>query len=171
VAGRPTGEVPGVEVPCVLAADLDQPALAVLKILRQLPHLTVESAQRLPTSHEYHPRSSSGVRRQACPGCGDTTGVQPVPGISPRVRAWSCSACRTDWAITVVNPRPFLEQLTAAVDLAAARSMVREIITLADQAPMLTDEQLRFRLRALAECGRHPDQPLPPVPNRPLVEP
>jgi hypothetical protein len=53
-----------------------------------------------------------------------------------------------------VNPRPFLDHLTATVELAAARSVLREIITLADQVPMLTDEQLRFRLRALAECTR-----------------
>jgi hypothetical protein len=53
---------------------------------------------------------------QACPGCGDTIGVQPTPGISPRVKAWSCTACRTDWAITVVNPRPYFDRLTATVE-------------------------------------------------------
>jgi hypothetical protein len=31
----------------------------------------------------------------------------------------------------------------------AARAALREIITLADQVPMLTDEQLRFRLSML----------------------
>jgi hypothetical protein len=54
----------------------------------------------------------------------------------------------------VVNPRPFLDHLAAAVELTAARSVLRKIITLADQAPVLTDEQLRFRLLALAECTR-----------------
>ena len=85
-----------------------------------------------------------------CPFCGTTTKVQSITGTSPRVRAWSCAACRTNWAVTGVNPRPFLDHLTAAVELAAARSVLREIITLAEQVPGLTDEQLRFHLRALA---------------------
>ena len=42
-----------------------------------------------------------------CPYCGDTSGVQSTPA-SPRVKAWSCTACRTDWAITAVNPQPYL---------------------------------------------------------------
>ena len=51
---------------------------------------------------------------------------------------------------TVVNPRPWLDHLPLTVELAAARPVPREIITLADQAPTLTEEQLRFRLLALA---------------------
>jgi hypothetical protein len=35
-----------------------------------------------------------------CPGCGDT-GVQPPPA-PPQVRAWSCSACGLDFAVTTV---------------------------------------------------------------------
>ncbi|MGH3825276.1 MAG: hypothetical protein ACRDRA_20920 [Pseudonocardiaceae bacterium] len=88
-----------------------------------------------------------------CPSCGTTTGVRLVTGTPPKVRVWSCAACRTDWAITVVNPRPFLDRLTATVELAAARPVLREIITLADQASTLTDDQLQFRLRALAVCA------------------
>ena len=53
----------------------------------------------------------------------------------------------------MVNPRPFLDLLVAAVDLAAARSVLRELIRLADQAPGLTEEQVRFGLLALAECA------------------
>jgi hypothetical protein len=49
------------------------------------------------------------------------------------------------------NPRPFLDFLVATVELAAARSVSRELIRLADQASGLTEEQLRFRLLALAE--------------------
>ncbi len=86
-----------------------------------------------------------------CPSCGTTTGVRQVTDTPPGVQAWSCEACGAEWAISVVNPRPFLDQLTATVELAAARSVLREIITLADQAPVLTDEHLRFRLVALAE--------------------
>jgi hypothetical protein len=79
--------------------------------------------------------------------------VQVITNTPRRVRAWSCAACKTRWAIAV-DPRVFPEHLAATVEPAAARSALREIITLADQAPMLTDEQLRFRLRTLAECTR-----------------
>ena len=89
-----------------------------------------------------------------CPSCGTTTGVQSITGTFPRVRAWACAACRTKWAIAVVNPRPFLERISATVELAAARSVLREIIALADQVAGLTDEQLRVRLLALAKCAR-----------------
>jgi ribosomal protein L37AE/L43A len=89
-----------------------------------------------------------------CPSCGDTTSVQPTPGISPRVKAWSCAACRTDWAIAVVTPRPFLEHLVASVELAAARSVLRGIIALAEQAPALPDDQVRGRLVDLARTAR-----------------
>ena len=41
---------------------------------------------------------------ESCPGCGATHGVQRITGTSPQVRAWSCSACRTNWATTVGNP-------------------------------------------------------------------
>lgn len=85
-----------------------------------------------------------------CPSCGTTSGVQPITGMSPTVDACSCAACGTGWAVTVVSPRLFLERLTGTVELAAARSVLRGVITLADQAPALTDEQLRLRLVALA---------------------
>jgi len=55
--------------------------------------------------------------------------------------------------ISMDNPRPFLDLLVATVELAAARSVLRELIRLADQAPGLTEEQVRFRLLALAECA------------------
>ncbi|MGH3697347.1 MAG: hypothetical protein ACRDRX_25745 [Pseudonocardiaceae bacterium] len=41
-----------------------------------------------------------------------------------------------------------------------ARPVLRELLRLADQAPALTDQQLRFRLVALAECAvPHPGVP------------
>ena len=58
-----------------------------------------------------------------------------------------------EWVISMVNPRSFLDFLVATVELAAARSVFRELIRLADQAPGLTEEQLRLRLFALAECA------------------
>ncbi|MGH3936449.1 MAG: hypothetical protein ACRDS1_15970 [Pseudonocardiaceae bacterium] len=87
---------------------------------------------------------------ETCPGCGATTGVQPKLA-PPKVQAWSCTACETQWAITVVNPRPYLDHLAGMV---AARSVLRQVIALADQAPELTDEELRTQLHALAaSCG------------------
>jgi hypothetical protein len=50
------------------------------------------------------------------------------------------------------------------VDLAAARSVLREIIALGDQAPGLTDEQSRFRLLTLAAYTA----PKSPAPRSPI---
>lgn len=68
-----------------------------------------------------------------------------IPGTSPKVRAWRCSACGTDWAVTVVAPclRPFLDQLAEDV---VTRSVLREVSTLAERADTLTPGQLRARL-------------------------
>jgi hypothetical protein len=71
-----------------------------------------------------------------------------------KVPTWSCVECGTEWVISMVNPRPFLDLLVATVELAAARSVLRELVRLVDQAPGLTEERLRFRLLALAECAR-----------------
>ncbi len=49
--------------------------------------------------------------------------------------------------VALVNPQPYLDRLAASVDL-------RQIITLADQAPGLTDAQLRARLLTLAGSAR-----------------
>jgi hypothetical protein len=56
---------------------------------------------------------------------------------------------------------PWLDHLTATMDLAAARSVLREIIILADQVSALTNEQLRFRLLTLA-AGAAPRSPAAP---------
>jgi hypothetical protein len=78
--------------------------------------------------------------------------ARPAP---PSVQAWTCTACRTDWPITVVNPRQYLDRLAATVEqLGATRSVLRQVITLADDAPGLTDEQLRNRLVMLADRAR-----------------
>lgn len=73
--------------------------------------------------------------------------------------------CGTEWVISVVNQRPFVDLLVATVELAAARSVFQELLSLADQAPGLTEEQLRFRLLALAECAtpRSPAAPRSPA--------
>ena len=84
-----------------------------------------------------------------CPCCDTTAGVQLIT-IYPRVRAWSCAVCGVNWAITVVNSCPYLDLLIAAVEVSVARSVLRQAIALADQAPILTDVELRARLVALA---------------------
>ncbi|MGH3935572.1 MAG: hypothetical protein ACRDS1_11460 [Pseudonocardiaceae bacterium] len=79
---------------------------------------------------------------ESCPYCGATSGVQPIPA-SSTVQA----CCETQWAITIVNPRPYLDRLTATM-------LLHQVIELADDAPRLTDRELRDRLLALAEsCG------------------
>jgi hypothetical protein len=97
----------------------------------------------------------TGTTDESCPYCGDTTGVAPTPGTSPRVQAWTCTACRTDWAITVVNPQPYFDRLAATVEqLSTTRSVLRQVITMADDAATLPDKELRDRLLALADRAR-----------------
>ena len=81
-----------------------------------------------------------------CPYCDTTAGVQPITS-NPKVQAWSCTACGTQWAISVVNPRPYVDRLTATV-------VLRQLTALADKAPTLTNAELRARLVALALCVR-----------------
>jgi ribosomal protein L37AE/L43A len=97
---------------------------------------------------------STSTNDDACPYCGETTGVQPMPA-PPKVQAWMCTACGTDWAISVVNPQPYLDHLTATVEqLAAARSILREVVALAADAPQLADVEIRDRLLTLAFGAR-----------------
>jgi transposase-like protein len=73
-----------------------------------------------------------------CPGCGGTSGVQPITGTSPRVQAWSCTACQTNWATTTVKTQPHLDRLAAAVEqISAPRLILRQVITMADDAATL----------------------------------
>jgi transposase-like protein len=91
---------------------------------------------------------------EPCPYCRATSGVQSTPA-PPRVQAWSCTACRTDWAITVVTPRPYFNRLAATVEqLGATRSVLRQVISLADDTATLSDSELRDRLLALADRAR-----------------
>jgi hypothetical protein len=92
----------------------------------------------------------AGAEVEPCPGCGTTSDVKVITGTSPKVQAWNCAACGTEWAVTVVNPRSYLDYLVATVELTGARSALRALLTLADDAPGLTDRELRSRLVALA---------------------
>jgi ribosomal protein L37AE/L43A len=94
---------------------------------------------------------------QGCPGCGRIEGVELTRSTS-RVSAWKCTRCGVSWAVSVVNPHlrgDHPAALAARVErLRAARLILREVITLADEAPTLTDLELRGRLRALAQGAR-----------------
>ena len=99
---------------------------------------------------------------EPCPGCGATTGVRPKPA-PPKVQAWTCLACGMDWAISVVNPqmRPHLADLAATVELlGAAPSTLRQVIALVEQVDTLIDQELRTRLRMLANVSDEPPCPL-----------
>jgi len=71
--------------------------------------------------------SEPGV--EPCPQCRLTVGVRVLPGTSAQMRGWSCALCRARWWIGGVGPGPqrFLDLLSAEVELAAARSVLREI--------------------------------------------
>jgi ribosomal protein L37AE/L43A len=89
---------------------------------------------------------SHPIADTTCPHCGNTSGVQPTANTA-RVTAWSCSDCGTEWAVSVVNPRLYLDRLTATV-------AARQFVSLADDAPGLTDTELRRRLAGLAKRAR-----------------
>jgi hypothetical protein len=57
-----------------------------------------------------------------CPYCNTTHGVQPDVSAPPRVKAWSCTTCGTDWAVSVVRP-----DSRAAVLLGDLTATAREI--------------------------------------------
>ena len=64
-----------------------------------------------------------------------------------------------DWAVTLVNhgqrSAAYFGQLAATVEeIGRLRWLLRQVITLADDAPGLSDEQLRNRLTALADRAR-----------------
>ena len=71
------------------------------------------------------------------------------------VQAWCCSVCATQWALTTTNPQLYLDHLTATVEqLDAARSILREVVALAADAPQLADVEIRDRLLTLAFGAR-----------------
>jgi ribosomal protein L37AE/L43A len=94
---------------------------------------------------------------EQCPGCGGTEGVE-LTRTTPRVSAWKCTRCGVTWAVSVINPRLRGDDpaaLAAKVErLGAARLILREMITLADETSTLTDLELRDRLRTLAQGAR-----------------
>ncbi|MGH3852533.1 MAG: hypothetical protein ACRDR6_03355 [Pseudonocardiaceae bacterium] len=95
---------------------------------------------------------------ESCPGCEATTGVLRTTGTAPTIQTWSCTTCGLNWVISAVNPHlcpAHLADLAAAAeDIGRLRWALRQVITLADDAPTITDEQLRDRLLTLAFYAR-----------------
>ncbi|MGH3810484.1 MAG: hypothetical protein ACRDRU_28460 [Pseudonocardiaceae bacterium] len=94
---------------------------------------------------------------ESCPGCGATTGVLRTTGATPTIQTWSCTTCGLNWVLSVVNPHlrsAHLAGLAAAGEIGRLRHALRQVITLADDAPTLTDKQLRDRLLTLAFSAR-----------------
>jgi hypothetical protein len=64
-----------------------------------------------------------------------------------------------NWAVTLVNhgqrrPAAYFGQLTATVEeIGRLRWLLQQVVMLADDAPGLSDEQLRDRLAALARLS------------------
>jgi hypothetical protein len=95
----------------------------------------------------------TGTIDDACPYGGETTGVQPMAA-PPRVQAWHCSVCTTEWAISVIRPDSLTDLGVAAQEIGRLRRILRQLCTLADDAPTITDRELRTRLLALASDAR-----------------
>ncbi|MGB6163615.1 MAG: hypothetical protein WCF33_20685 [Pseudonocardiaceae bacterium] len=54
--------------------------------------------------------------------------------------------------MSTVNPQPYMDRLTAAIkQLNAARPLSRQLIALAEEAFMMTNEELVDQLLALAD--------------------
>ncbi|MGH3670899.1 MAG: hypothetical protein ACRDSH_09710 [Pseudonocardiaceae bacterium] len=90
----------------------------------------------------------------SCPYCDVVGSVRRVACKYPTLGAWSCAACGGEWWTSVVNPvNAFLRQLAEDV---AARSLLRRVQALAEQAPGLSDGQVKARaLSLLAELDQH----------------
>jgi hypothetical protein len=103
------------------------------------------------------PSPAPGARPVPCAYRGTTTGVRQT-GDTGRIQAWACDHCNTDWPFTVPDSRA-VARLTdpgaAAQEIDRLRWLLRQLCSLADDAPTTADQQLRDRLLALAEsCAR-----------------
>jgi hypothetical protein len=100
---------------------------------------------------------TASAAESCCPGCDETDGVEQTSS-TPSVTAWTCTRCGMDWAATLVNHGQrlaYFEQLAATVEeIGRLRWLLRQVITLADDAATLSDKELRDRLLALASCAR-----------------
>ncbi len=112
---------------------------------------------------EHSGPSTVSAQLTSCPGGGEIEGVEQT-SCTPRVAAWKCNTCGMSWAISLVNHGQwpaYFELLAATIEqLGATRSVLRQVITLGDEAATLPDEELRGRLLALADRARLVQRPL-----------
>jgi hypothetical protein len=105
--------------------------------------------------------STTVTATEACPYCRTSDRIRRTSDTSDtsRVQAWACDRCNTDWAFSVIRPdsraAALLGDLGAtAQEIGWLRWVLRQVVMLADNAPGLTDEQLRNRLSGLADRVR-----------------
>jgi transposase-like protein len=101
---------------------------------------------------------TASAAESCCPGCDETDGVEQTTSTPRGVAAWTCTRCGMNWAVTLVNhgqrAAAYFEQLAATVEeIGRLRWLLRQVVTLADDAPTLTDDHLRARLASLAELS------------------
>jgi hypothetical protein len=103
---------------------------------------TVSGPPKIPAGRRSSHSPAPGAQLappERCPYCWRTSGVQPITGISPKVQAWSCRLCHTQWAVSLVNPHLrsayLVELVAAAAEIHRLRSTLRQVITLADDSP------------------------------------
>ncbi len=117
-----------------------------------------------PSTIEGRPVSAptASARLTSCPGCGQIDGVEQTSR-TPRVAAWKCTPVRNGLGDLAGQPRAasrLLRPLAAPQQLDATRSVLRAIITLADDAATLSEQELRDRLLALADRAKLAQRPI-----------
>jgi hypothetical protein len=122
---------------------------------------TVSGPPKIPAGRRssHSPRQAPGARPVPCPYCRSTTGTRQTSDTG-RIQAWACDRCDTDWAFTVPDSRAVTFTLlgdlgAAAQEIGRQRSILRQLVMLADDAPALADQHLRARLLVLAESCAH----------------
>ncbi|MGH3856304.1 MAG: hypothetical protein ACRDR6_23000 [Pseudonocardiaceae bacterium] len=100
-------------------------------------------------------------RDDTCPHCKSTSAVQRITG-TPLVGSGWCPKCGLEWAFTQFDP-------PLAYLAPGARSVLRQVITFAELADTLTEEELRATLRALIpqKPGRPPLASCSPMTHAP----
>jgi ribosomal protein L37AE/L43A len=94
----------------------------------------------------------------ACPYCRTSDRIRQTSD-TDRVQAWSCDHCGTDWAYSLPDTRaavlPTTDLGAVAQEIGRLRWIVRQLCALVDDAPTITNAELRDRLLALAvRCPR-----------------
>lgn len=90
---------------------------------------------------------------EECPGCHNTDQVRSA-GNTLNTEAWACDGCGMGWAVSLVNPHVRDRAGDHAEEVGRLRWYLQQIVALGDDAPKLTDRELRDRLLTLASGAR-----------------